>query len=194
VGRDELSELKSSCRSLPPRERANTVLFGAGCGWKIRRSIGRDIISSLAADEDLISESRWRRRLSNVFAQPPVREQHPPPQIHIEPERRWNPSAHEKVFRLSNRCGPRTPAAESSRRIRALPVTHTRKRSTYRRESRRKNRSSKNRNSAIRAVTRGDLKKRPTIVEGEDLRRPTYLRKNQGKVECCRGAVSAAIL
>src|SRR5438445_11080714 len=71
------------------------ILFGAVVDGKLGDRLAVTIISSLAADEDLISESRDGATLSNVFAQP-VREQHqhPPPQIHIEPEAALEPVAH----------------------------------------------------------------------------------------------------
>src|SRR5882724_786413 len=72
------------------------ILFGAVVDGKLGDRLAVTIISSLAADEDLISESRDGATLSNVFAQPPVREQHPPPQIHIEPEAAMEPVAHEE--------------------------------------------------------------------------------------------------
>src|SRR5438034_7834871 len=74
------------------------ILFGAVVDGKLGDRLTVIIISSLAADEDLISESREGATLSNVFAQP-VREQHqrPPPQIHIEPEpAAMEPAAHEE--------------------------------------------------------------------------------------------------
>src|SRR5438132_14021937 len=62
------------------------ILFGAVVDARLGDRLTVTIISSLAADEDLISESRHDATLSNVLAQP-VREQHepPPPQIHTEP-------------------------------------------------------------------------------------------------------------
>src|SRR5436189_4992874 len=51
------------------------ILFGAVVDGKLGDRLAVTIISSLAADEDLISESRDGATLSNVFAQPPVGEQ-----------------------------------------------------------------------------------------------------------------------
>src|SRR5436309_6861434 len=56
------------------------ILFGTAVDGRMGNRLSVTIISSLAADEDIISESRDGATLSNVFAQPPVHEQHPPPQ------------------------------------------------------------------------------------------------------------------
>src|SRR5207237_1620262 len=68
------------------------ILFGAVVDGKLGDRLAVTIIRSLAAGEDLISESRDGATLSSVFAQP-VREQHPhpPPQINIEPEAATEP-------------------------------------------------------------------------------------------------------
>src|SRR5213595_3074365 len=92
------------------------ILFGAVVDGKLGDRLTVTIISSLAADEDLISESRDGATLSNVFAQP-VREQHqrPPPQIHIEPEpAAMEPAAHEESISFEQPVtAEATPAAES---------------------------------------------------------------------------------
>src|SRR4029077_5244463 len=70
------------------------------------------IISSLAADEDLVSEPRDGATLSN--AQSPVRAQHPPPQSNIEPEAAREPLACEESISFEQPVAAQaTPAAES---------------------------------------------------------------------------------
>ena len=158
------------------------ILFGAVVDGKLGDRLAVTIISSLAADEDLISESRDGATLSNVFAQPPVREQHPPPQIHIEPEAAMEPVAHEESISFEQPVAAQaTPAAESMPgESEPLPVTphkkavpHTDDKATA------KSVPAKQEILQFEPVTRGRFEKsEPTIVEGEDLDVPTYLRKN----------------
>ncbi|PYL54823.1 MAG: hypothetical protein DMF33_00100 [Verrucomicrobia bacterium] len=107
------------------------ILFGAVVDGKLGDRLAVTIISSLAADEDLISESRDGATLSNVFAQPPVREQHPPPQIHIEPEAAMEPVAHEESISFeSNRWRPKQhqPLNPCQANPSRYQLRHTRKR------------------------------------------------------------------
>src|SRR6266480_1085039 len=64
------------------------ILFGAVVDGRLGDRLTVTIISSLAAEEDLISQPQDSAALSSASAQPLVREhyQHPEPQIHIEPE------------------------------------------------------------------------------------------------------------
>src|SRR5262249_54946418 len=140
------------------------------------------IISSLAADEDLTSQSRDRATLSNVLTQPPVREQHPPPQIHIEPEpAAMEPVTHEESISFEQPVAQATPAAEftpgESEPLRVAPhkkaVPHTDEKTAA------KSVPAKQEVLQFEPVRRGRFEKsEPTIVEGEDLDVPTYLRKN----------------
>jgi cell division protein FtsZ len=158
------------------------ILFGAVVDGKLGDRLTVTIISSLAADEDLISESRDGATLSSVFAQPPVREQHPPPQIHIEPEAAMEPVAHEESISFEQPLAAQaTSAAESmpgeSEPLPATPhkkaVPHTDEKAAA------KSVPAKQEILQFEPVTRGRFEKsEPTIVEGEDLDVPTYLRKN----------------
>ena len=158
------------------------ILFGAVVDGKLGDRLTVTIISSLAADEDLISESRDGATLSNVFAQPPVREQHPPPQIHIEPEAAMEPVAHEESISFEQPVAAQaTPAAESMPgESEPLPVTPHKKAVPHTDEkAAAKSVPAKQEILQFEPVTRGRLEKsEPTIVEGEDLDVPTYLRKN----------------
>jgi len=158
------------------------ILFGAVVDGKLGDRLAVTIISSLAADEDLISESRDGATLSNVFAQPPVREQHPPPQIHIEPEAAMEPVAHEESISFEQPVAAQaTPAAESMPgESEPLPVTPHKKAVPHTDEkAAAKSVPAKQEILQFEPVTRGRFEKsEPTIVEGEDLDVPTYLRKN----------------
>ena len=155
------------------------ILFGAVVDGKLGDRLAVTIISSLAADEDLISESRDGATLSNVFAQPPVREQHPPPQIHIEPEAAMEPVAHEESISFEQPVA--APAAESMPgESEPLPVAPHKKAVPHTDEkAAAKSVPAKQEILQFEPVTRGRFEKsEPTIVEGEDLDVPTYLRKN----------------
>ena len=158
------------------------ILFGAVVDGKLGDRLTVTIISSLAADEDLISESRDGATLSNVFAQPPVREQHPPPQIHIEPEAAMEPVAHEESISFEQPVAAQaTPAAESMPgESEPLPVAPHKKAVPHTDEkAAAKSVPAKQEILQFEPVTRGRFEKsEPTIVEGEDLDVPTYLRKN----------------
>ena len=158
------------------------ILFGAVVDGKLGDRLAVTIISSLAADEDLISESRDGATLSNVFAQPPVREQHPPPQIHIEPEAAMEPVAHEESISFEQPVAAQaTPAAESMPgESEPLPVTPHKKAVPHTDEkAAAKSVPAKQEILQFEPVTRGRFEKsEPTIVEGADLDVPTYLRKN----------------
>ena len=158
------------------------ILFSAVVDGKLGDRLAVTIISSLAADEDLISESRDGATLSNVFAQPPVREQHPPPQIHIEPEAAMEPVAHEESISFEQPVvAQATPAAESMPgESEPLPVTPRKKAVPHTDEkAAAKSVPAKQEILQFEPVTRGRFEKsEPTIVEGEDLDVPTYLRKN----------------
>ena len=158
------------------------ILFGAVVDGKLGDRLTVTIISSLATDEDLISESRDGATLSNVFAQPPVREQHPPPQIHIEPEAAMEPVAHEESISFEQPVAAQaTPAAESMPgESEPLPVTPHKKAVPHTDEkAAAKSVPAKQEILQFEPVTRGRFEKsEPTIVEGEDLDVPTYLRKN----------------
>src|SRR5438309_4231149 len=64
------------------------ILFGAAVDGRLGDRLSVTIISSLAAEEDLISQSAGSGALSSPSVLPPAQEQyqHPAPQIHFEPE------------------------------------------------------------------------------------------------------------
>src|SRR4029077_6354189 len=64
------------------------ILFGAVVDGRLGDRLTVTIISSLAAEDDLISQPQDSAALSRAPAQPPLEEEqhHPEPQIYIEPE------------------------------------------------------------------------------------------------------------
>jgi cell division protein FtsZ len=150
------------------------ILFGAVVDGKLGDRLTVTIISSLAADEEL----------SDVSAQPPFREQHPAPQIHIEPESAAiesvppaesipfeKPLAAEATPTAAFTPGePESPTATPPKKV--VPQTDEK-------AAAEKPVPPKQEILQFEPVTRGRFEKsEPTIVEGEDLDVPTYLRKN----------------
>jgi len=145
------------------------------------------IISSLAAEEDLISQSTHSATLSSASAHPPAQEhyEHPAPQIHFESE----PAAMEPT-----RSEESIPFEEPVAAAEAIPapafvpsepeplaVTPQKKTVTHKEEKVPAEKSAQAKQEVLQfePVTRGRFEKsEPTIVEGEDLDVPTYLRKN----------------
>ena len=159
------------------------ILFGSVVDGKLGDRLTVTIISSLAPDEDLTSQSREGATLSNVLAQPPVREQHPPPQIHIEPEpMAMEPVAHEESVSFEQPVAAEaTPAAEftPSESEPLLVKPHNKAVPHIDEKAAAKSVPAKQEILQFEPVTRGRFEKsEPTIVEGEDLDVPTYLRKN----------------
>jgi cell division protein FtsZ len=162
------------------------LLFGAAVDGRLGDRLTVTIISSLAADEDLISESRNSRTSSSASAQPPVVEdyQHPEPQIHIEPE----PAPMEAVPPDESISFEEPAAAEAtagpafvSSEPEPLAVAPQKKAAPEKEEKglAEKSLHAKQETLQFEPVTRGRFEKsEPTIVEGEDLDVPTYLRKN----------------
>jgi len=160
------------------------ILFGAVVDGKLGDRLTVTIISSLAAEEDLIPQSRDGGMLSNVSAQQPVREQHPAPQIHIEPES----AAMESVPPVESIPFEEPLAAEATPAAAYLPTepeplpVAPQNKAAWRKEEKlptEKSSPAKQEILQFEPVTRGRFEKsEPTMEEGEDLDVPTYLRKN----------------
>ena len=162
------------------------ILFGAVVDGRLGDRLTVTIISSLAADEDLISQPQDSGTLSSPAAAPRAEEhyQHPPPQIYIEPE----PLAMEPAPLEEGTSFEEPVAAEAvpaPQPIASKPerVTHSpQKRTAPEKEEKplaEKSVPAKQETLQFEPVTRGRFEKsEPTIVEGEDLDVPTYLRKN----------------
>jgi len=144
------------------------------------------IISSLAAEDDLISQPQDSAALNSASAEPPVCEhhQHPEPQIYIEPEpEAMEPAPLEENVSFEEPVTAEAPPAPASvpNEPEPLPIA-PQKKAVPRKEEKlqaEKSLQAKQETLQFEPVTRGRFEKsEPTIVEGEDLDVPTYLRKN----------------
>src|SRR5947209_11986697 len=163
------------------------ILFGTAVDGRMGDRLSVTIISSLAAEEDLISQSTHSATLSSASAHPPTQEhyEHPAPQIHFESE----PAAMEPT-----RSEESIPFEEPVAAAEAIPapafvpsepeplaVTPQKKTVTHKEEKVPAEKSAQAKQEVLQfePVTRGRFEKsEPTIVEGEDIDVPTYLRKN----------------
>jgi cell division protein FtsZ len=163
------------------------ILFGAAVDGRLGDRLSVTIISSLAAEEDLISQSTHSATLSSASAHPPAQEhyEHPAPQIHFESE----PAAMEPT-----RSEESIPFEEPVAAAEAIPapafvpsepeplaVKPQKKTVPHKEEKAPAEKSAQAKQEVLQfePVTRGRFEKsEPTIVEGEDLDVPTYLRKN----------------
>jgi len=159
------------------------ILFGAVVDARLGDRLTVTIISSLAAEDDLISQPQDSAALSSASAQPPLEEEqhHPEPQIYIEPE----PAAMESAPLEESISFEEPMAAEATPPVPNEPEPHIvapRKKMAAQKEEKapaEKSLQAKQETLQFEPVTRGRFEKsEPTIVEGEDLDVPTYLRKN----------------
>jgi cell division protein FtsZ len=168
------------------------ILFGTVVDGRMGDRLSVTVISSLAADEDVMSlvSSAASSSIASVASSPePEQHQHPAPQIHIEPE----PEPLEPAPPVESTSfeeplpADETPVAEFVP-TEPEPVTYpppvihpTPKKSAQNEEKLRVEKSVQAKQEILQfePVTRGRFEKsEPTIVEGEDLDVPTYLRKN----------------
>ena len=162
------------------------ILFGAVVDARLGDRLTVTIISSLAAEDDLISQPQDSAALSSAAPQPPVREhhQHTEPQIHIEPEpAAMEPAPFEENVSFEEPVAAEAPPAPAfvSNEPEPLTVAPQKKAVPQKEEKRQAEKSlqAKQETLQFEPVTRGRFEKsEPTIVEGEDLDVPTYLRKN----------------
>ena len=162
------------------------ILFGAAVDGRLGDRLAVTIISSLTADEDLIPQSRDSGTVSNAPAKLPVWEQphEISPKIEIEPE----PTLME-VSEPADMIPFEEPAPVETAPPPALepvlrkpdPIVSMPHKAPVNEEkpSPEKSVQAKQETLQFEPVTRGRFEKsEPTIVEGEDLDVPTYLRKN----------------
>jgi cell division protein FtsZ len=161
------------------------ILFGAVVDGRLGDRLTVTIISSLAAEDDLSPQPQDSAALSSASAQPPVREhyQHPEPQIHIEPEPAMEPAPFEENVSFEEPVPAETPPAPAFVPNEPEPLTVApQKKAVPQKEEKlqtEKSLQAKQETLQFEPVTRGRFEKsEPTIVEGEDLDVPTYLRKN----------------
>jgi len=160
------------------------ILFGAVVDGRLGDRLAVTIISSLAPEEDVISQ-QTHSVSSSASAAPPVREeyQHPAPQINIEPEpAALQPVAPEESTSFEEPVPEATPTpAFVASEPEPPTITPQKKAVTQKEEKLRAEKSAQAKQEILQfePVTRGRFEKsEPTIVEGEDLDVPTYLRKN----------------
>ncbi len=159
------------------------ILFGAAVDGRLGDRLSVTIISSLTADEDSIPQQA--HPAASVPAIPPVWEQYQDasPEVDIEPE----PAAVE-VDPPMESISFDEPAANETALPRAElntpePTLNTPQKkqvpSKEQKQAAGKSVQAKQEVLQFEPVTRGRFEKsEPTIVEGEDLDVPTYLRKN----------------
>src|SRR5436190_7606096 len=162
------------------------ILFGAAVDGRLGDRLSVTIISSLAAEEDLISHSSASETFSSPSTPPPAQEQyqHPTPQIHIEPEApAMEPAPPEESITFEEPVAAEVPPAPAFVPSEPAPLIITPQKKTVQRKEEKvqseKAAQAKQEVLQFEPVTRGRFEKsEPTIVEGEDLDVPTYLRKN----------------
>ena len=160
------------------------ILFGAVVDARLGDRLSVTIISSLAAVDDFISQ-QTSSALSNDSVHQPEREHYEPaPQTNGEPE----PVATEPVAAGGSISFEEPVPAEAISAAEFAPsepepvVVPAKKKPTVQQEEKlppEKSAPAKQEVLQFEPVTRGRFEKsEPTIVEGEDLDVPTYLRKN----------------
>jgi len=162
------------------------ILFGAAVDGRLGDRLAVTIISSLTADEDLIPQSRDSGTVSNAPAKLPVWEQPHgiAPKIEIEPEptlMEVSEPADMIPFEEPTPVGTARPPAVEPVLSKPEPIVSMPHKTPVIEEkpSAEKSVQAKQETLQFEPVTRGRFEKsEPTIVEGEDLDVPTYLRKN----------------
>jgi len=161
------------------------ILFGAVVDARLGDRLTVTIISSLAPEEDLIS-AHTPSVSSNASAQPPLREeyQHAAPQINVEAEpATMEPVPPEEGISFEEPAAAEaTPAAPFVSDEPESMTVRPHKKAVPPKEGKvptEKTVPAKQEILQFEPITRGRFEKsEPTIVEGEDLDVPTYLRKN----------------
>jgi len=156
------------------------ILFGVAVDGRLGDRLSVTIISSLAGDEDLVSQPAQPAQ-SSAPAMPPVWEQpqEVPPNIDFEPE----PMPTEEAFQPAEMIPIDEPPPVEPVLNKPEPIVSTphKKPAPVKEEkpSGEKSAQAKQEVLQFEPATRGRFEKsEPTIVEGEDLDIPTYLRKN----------------
>jgi cell division protein FtsZ len=168
------------------------ILFGTAVDGRLGDRLSVTIISSFTADEHL---SQTQPPLSSTPPLPPVWEQphESPPKIEVEPEpapiedfQSAEPPPVEKVSLAEVESVPEPSVEPTSNTFEVLdapepPVSTPRKKPAPAKEEKvpaEKSKHAKQEVLQFEPVNRGRFEKsEPTIVEGEDLDVPTYLRK-----------------
>ena len=155
------------------------ILFGVAVDGRLGDRLSVTIISSLAADEDLISQPAQSAQ-SSAPATPPVWEQpqEVPPNIDFEPEPMPMEDFQPAEMIPIDEPPPAEPVLNKPEPIVSTPH---KKPAPVKEEKPPVEKSAQAKQEVLQfePATRGRFEKsEPTIVEGEDLDIPTYLRKN----------------
>src|SRR2546423_2713172 len=161
------------------------ILFGTVVDGRLGDRLNVTIISSLAADDDFVSQSRDGGKLSGASVQPPDRENYEPaPQTNGEPEPvPTEPLPAEGSISFEEPLPAEAISADAFVQSEPEPVVVPPKKKPVAQQEEKlpteKSLPAKQEVLQFEPVTRGRFEKsEPTIVEGEDLDVPTYLRKN----------------
>jgi len=161
------------------------ILFGTVVDGRLGDRLNVTIISSLAADDDFVSQSRDGGKLSGASVQPPDRENYEPaPQTNGEPEPVPTESLPaEGSISFEEPLPAEAISADAFVQSEPEPVAVPPKKKPVAQQEEKlpteKSLPAKQEVLQFEPVTRGRFEKsEPTIVEGEDLDVPTYLRKN----------------
>jgi cell division protein FtsZ len=162
------------------------ILFGTAVDGRMGDRLSVTIISSLAADEDCIPEQIYPEQ-SSVSVTPPVWEQSPDASPKIDGELESTsvdasqPAEALPIEKLvpGETSLPSEPPALNNPEPRLIAQQTKPAPTKEEKPSSEKNVQAKQEILQFEPVTRGRFEKsEPTIVEGEDLDVPTYLRKN----------------
>jgi cell division protein FtsZ len=161
------------------------ILFGAVVDGRLGDRLAVTIISSLASEDDITTQQS-ASEVSGASAASPVHEeyQHAPPQIIIESEEApVEPVSTEESISFEEPLMTEATAAPSFAANEPEPLAVTPQKKVVQPKEEKlpaeKSLHAKQEILQFEPVTRGRFEKsEPTIVEGEDLDVPTYLRKN----------------
>jgi cell division protein FtsZ len=161
------------------------ILFGAVVDGRLGDRLAVTIISSLASEDDIATQQN-PSEFSGASAASPVRDeyQHAPPQIIIEPEPApVEPVSTEEGMSFEEPVITEAAPAPSFAGSEPEPLATTPQKKVVQPKEEKlpaeKSLHAKQEILQFEPVTRGRFEKsEPTIVEGEDLDVPTYLRKN----------------
>ena len=171
------------------------ILFGTAVDGRLGDRLSVTIISSFAAEDNVVPQQAQTSPLSNAAPVPPVWEQphESPPKIEIEPEPvpvedfqlpETTPIEEPEPMEVENVPAPSVESVSSDFEVvdTPQPPTNTPRRkpapAKEEKVSAEKSMQAKQEVLQFEPVNRGRFEKsEPTIVEGEDLDVPTYLRK-----------------
>ena len=179
-----LSEVEILMQELGRLVRDHTqILFGTAVDGRMGNRLSVTIISSLTAEAEIAAHSSLAPNEPFLAPTPPIlaeRQEMPPPQIEIESAPAAQPSPLSESFVPSKEMPPVKPQPEIKKPAPAprliAPKKKPLKEPTPPAE---KTAQAKQEVLQFEPVTRGRFEKsEPTIVEGQDLDVPTFLRKN----------------